>query len=250
MKKNVMMRVASILLVLVLMSTSAISGTFAKYVTKAEAGESARVAKWGVEVGVKGLDKVNDGLFATTYAKDSTTSFANTVEATQKVVAPGTKNEDGVSFTLKGIPEVAVQVDIEMTDVKDVFLPAGTGYTDWTESVDGAYTKTFNAADYYPVEFKLVDDADPLNALVEGTLAEVAAYLNAKTNEYEANTDLSKIYSASGSGEYTLTWEWVFEDGKDKEDTLLGNIAAGLDTVAGASTELGFELSITVTQID
>jgi len=250
MKKNVMMRVASILLVLVLMSTSAISGTFAKYVTTASGTESARVAKWGVEVGVKGLYNDKDGLFAKTYAADDgSTSFANTVVAEQKVVAPGTKNDEGVSFTLKGKPEVAVQVDIQMTNVKDVYLPAGN-YTDWTESVDGVYSKKFDAVAYYPVVFKLVDNASPAIALVEGTLAEVATYLNAKTNEYEANTDLSKIYSASGSGEYTLTWEWVFEDGKDKEDTLLGNIADGLTTVDGASTKLGFDLSITVTQID
>ena len=55
MKKNVMMRLASFLLVAVLISTSAISGTYAKYVTTAEGKETARVAKWGVQVGVAGF---------------------------------------------------------------------------------------------------------------------------------------------------------------------------------------------------
>ena len=47
MKKNTMMRLASVLLIAVLMSTCAISGTFAKYVTSDSSSDSARVARWG-----------------------------------------------------------------------------------------------------------------------------------------------------------------------------------------------------------
>ena len=47
MKKNRIMRVFSVLLALTLISTCAISGTFAKYVTRAEGEDAARVAKWG-----------------------------------------------------------------------------------------------------------------------------------------------------------------------------------------------------------
>ena len=250
MKKNVMMRLACFLLVAVLISTSAISGTYAKYVTKAEGTESARVAEWGVEVGVKGLNNAADGLFVKTYAADDpATGIATTVEAEDKVVAPGTKNTNAVSFTLKGTPEVAVQIDIVVDKATDVFLPAGT-YTDWTESVDGAYSKTYTANDYYPVVFKLVDNASPSIALFEGTLADLKTYLEGATGEYEPNEDLSKLFATNGSGEYTLTWEWVFETGHDKEDTTLGNIAAGIETIAGASVELDFAISITATQID
>ena len=55
MKKNRMMRLASGLLVAVLMTTSMISGTFAKYVTTASASDNARVAKWGVTLAANGL---------------------------------------------------------------------------------------------------------------------------------------------------------------------------------------------------
>ena len=48
MKKNVMMRVASALLVAVLMTTCAISGTFAKYTSSKTDSDSARVAVWGL----------------------------------------------------------------------------------------------------------------------------------------------------------------------------------------------------------
>ena len=47
MKKNRMMRLASVLLVCVLLTTSVISGTFAKYVTSVESTDEARVANWG-----------------------------------------------------------------------------------------------------------------------------------------------------------------------------------------------------------
>lgn len=47
MKKNNVMRIASALLVAVLLTTCAISGTFAKYTTTASGSSTARVAKWG-----------------------------------------------------------------------------------------------------------------------------------------------------------------------------------------------------------
>ena len=65
MKKNVMMRLASFLLVAVLISTSAISGTYAKYVTADEGTDTARVAKWGVEIEAESF-----GMFDTNYATD------------------------------------------------------------------------------------------------------------------------------------------------------------------------------------
>ena len=50
MKKNKMMRLASVLLIAVMISTSAISGTYAKYVTEGAAQDDARVAHWGVTI--------------------------------------------------------------------------------------------------------------------------------------------------------------------------------------------------------
>lgn len=262
MKKNIMMRLASFLLVAVLISTSAISGTYAKYVTKAEGKEAARVAEWGVQVGVKGFDDVNDGLFLKAYAADDTaTAIKTTVEAEEKVVAPGTKNNNSIELTLTGKPEVAVNVEIKVTDKNgnapvDVVLPAGVDYTDWTKSVNGVYSEKFeNAQDYHPIVFTLIDNNSPGVPLVKnGTLAQIETFLESKNGEYDPNTDLSTIFAENGSGKYTLTWAWDFDANGagtyDKQDTLLGNIAAGLDTVSGASTAIDFAISISVTQID
>jgi len=244
MKKNVMMRVASALLVAVLLSTCAISGTFAKYVTTASGSDSARVAKWGVEI-----SGIAPTLFAQTYAKDSTTDIANTVSATEKVVAPGTKNEEGVTFSLTGTPEVAVKIDFVVKgsstdDITDVVLPANTGYTDWTQA---PYTGTFDLpTNYNPVVFTLKDGA---TELATGTLADIETFLEGKSDEYAPGTDLATILGGT-TGTYTLTWAWAF-DVNDEADTLLGNLAAGTQgAISGASTTIDFAIVITATQID
>ena len=74
MRKNKMMRLASALLVAVLLTTSVISGTYAKYITENTGSDEARVAKWGVTV------TANGDAFETEYKKDSDTEIALTVK--------------------------------------------------------------------------------------------------------------------------------------------------------------------------
>lgn len=164
MKKNKMMRIASILMVATLITTCAISGTFAKYVTKAEGEDQARVAKWGVLVSVAG------NAFATKYAASDKAylkdggEFSVVASNEDQVVAPGTSAEEAdlaLVATVKGTPEVATRYTLEGKGIKDVVLPAGT-YTDYTQLVkaeDGTYgyTGTFTLAkDYAPVKWNLV----------------------------------------------------------------------------------------------
>ena len=140
MKKTKVMRLLSLLLVMTLISTCAISGTFAKYVTKAEGEDQARVAKWGVLVSVEG-----DKLFAPEYEADDETFEGQGATATVRVdpdydgeitdlVAPGTTN-DGFKASIVGKPEVAVRYILHIDkDWTDVVLPAGN-YTDFTHLV-------------------------------------------------------------------------------------------------------------------
>lgn len=247
MKKNKMMRLASFLLVATLLTTSMISGTFAKYVTEGSASDNARVAQWGVVI-----DTESKGYFTNVYAADDDkTGIANTVEADVDVVAPGTNDEGTALFSLKGKPEVAVNVKIEVTgadgaeEATDVVLAAGE-YWDWTKA---PYTTKFTAAEYHPIKFTLKDGEKVL--VNNQPLSVLEAYLEAKNGDYAPGTDLATIFGADGTGDYTLSWNWAFEQDKDKEDTLLGNIAAGKDTAtAGTSTALNFGIKITATQID
>ena len=155
MKKNKMMRIASVLLIVTLLSTCAISGTFAKYVTKATGEDAARVAKWGITIDVEG-----DGMFSDVYAADDEgyiTALAaypnlseNTVESANgdDVVAPGTTSKkvvDGEEVhafkaTVSGKPEVATRFSLKLCDLVDIFMPAGEGYADYTTAVSDEET--------------------------------------------------------------------------------------------------------------
>lgn len=234
--KNRMMKVAALLLALTLMTSCFVGGTFAKYTTSATSTETARVAKFGVEV----TSEV-DGLFSKTYATDSA-YVGNTVISTTEVVAPGTKNNTGVTFSVTGTPEVAVNVQFNLTVNKDVIVPAADGtYLDWTTGNNT--TDTFNLADdYTPVVFTL----NYGSTTVSGTLDDIQAHLVTISKDYAPETNLGADF-----GTFTLTWAWVF-NGNDKADTLLGNIAAGVDTTAytDVSYEIDFEIELIVTQID
>ena len=85
MKKNKIMRIASVLLVAVLMSTCAISGTFAKYVTEGSSDDTARVAKWGVTI--SGKPAATNQMFNDSYKDTPTTYTANEDVATITVQA-------------------------------------------------------------------------------------------------------------------------------------------------------------------
>lgn len=133
MRKNKMLRMASGLFVLTMLTTSIIGGTFAKYTTTGSASDTARVAKWGVAITTSG------SLYSDAYAKgagnlpttwsDTPAANAITVAAATEddnIVAPGTKSYgNGLSFGISGKPEVAVNVETNIT-AEDIFLAAGT----------------------------------------------------------------------------------------------------------------------------
>ncbi len=173
MKKNKMMRIASVLLVAVLISTCAISGTFAKYVTKAEGTDTARVAKWGILLTMEG-----DDMFAPEYKADDKTfkgstdnqdpilsvrvDEAATEEDITDLVAPGTTN-NGFKATITGKPEVAVRYTLHIDeDWTDVVLPAGE-YTDFTQLVKKPDTAADDDPEYgYYNTFTLEKDYAPI----------------------------------------------------------------------------------------
>ena len=241
MTKNKMMRAALALLVVTMLTMSIVSGTFAKYVTQGSATDSARVAKFGVEV------KAEGSLFSKTYAKgDNTPASANlSVESEEKVVAPGTKSADaGMKLSVKGTPEVAVKVDFAVTAADDIVLKKADGLPNKT----GVGEATFNnTADYNPVKFTLKKGSDTL--VNGGTLAKVKEALEATTlsKEYAAGTNLDESI-----GDLVLTWEWKFDTENDKQDTLLGDLAAGTATIDSGLYKLNtaFAVTASVTQVD
>lgn len=251
------MRAAGALFVATMLSTSIVSGTYAKYVTTGSVTDSARVAKFGVTI------DANGSLFDTTYysADDGNGISAEngtiTVQSNEKVVAPGTTNSTGLNFGISGTPEVKVKVEIGMEADKDIFLAPGT-YTDVTGA--GA---TFDLDEKYsPIKWTLSKGDAKL--VENGTVQKVNEELKKLSLTFAPGTDLAKAEGLSG---YTLTWNWDFDDAakgtNDKADTVLGDLAAAKPTVqkfesgTGSaltdddySTGIDVKFTITVTQVD
>lgn len=234
MKANRLMKVGGLLLVLTLITSCFVGGTFAKYVSQGQGADNARVAKWGVVVEITG-----DG-FKTEYGKDDTTAgiTGNTVISSDgdKVVAPGTKGTFG-GVKITGIPEVAVKVQ----NIADVNLSG------WNVANGGEF--------YCPLIFTIGStkinglDYSASNAGGEDSFetAIKEAIQDATTKEYKANTDLSEV-----GKNITYSWEWPFEKstGKaanqsDELDTKLGDNAAN-----GNAPTVAINVTTTVTQID
>ena len=236
--KSKYLRLASVLLVLCMITTCGVSKTFAKYTESAEASDSARVAKWGVSVSVEG-----DSAFSKQYKKDE----AVTVESTVKVVAPGTEGTL-VSVNVSGKPEVAV------THKVDVNLDLGDG---WVISEGGGNIE------YCPLEFKVGDTVIYAKTVTAGSVANLElaleeAVANAlvtsagqtkingdlltKTANETPNTDLTKTV--------TVGWKWAYEKtgaqtgavNSDDRDTKLGTLAT--------MPKITFTLNIEITQLN
>ena len=221
MKKNRMMRIASCLLVLVLLSTCVISGTFAKYTTKDEANDTVTVAKWGVTVTVTGNDA-----FGTNYndeiAAEGTKVVSNRSADGEKinVLAPGTNGDLG-SITITGAPEVMVDVAVSLDLELEGWVVEGVFYCPLVFTIGSTIIK---GIDY--------TSADALEAAIE-------AKVNKTDNDVAANTDLKDTYDVA------IEWAWAFETGDDAskaanniKDTKLGNAAtATISAVWNASVE-------------
>lgn len=238
MKKNRFLKTAGALLILCLLTTCVIGTTFAKYTTGGETQDSARVAKWGVQLELA----ANNELFENEYIG---TDDKVTVQAATDVVAPGTAQKTAAVFSITGTPEVAVRITIDFTVNNDVFLKGGVGvkYDDYTTAVDG--DKFDLASDYYPVVFTLRQtkdaDGDTDVQIAKGNLEAIKTALDAYSGAYYApNTNLK--------AEFELTWAWTF-NGNDQADTYLANQAAGSSS-ADYNTNVGFQIEITVVQVD
>ena len=143
MRKNKLMRLASLLLVLVLLTSSVISGTLAKYVMNASGSDSARVARFGVEISA-----VND-LFGNSYKGVETGNTPQKWELTKatassvnkdSIVAPGTKSE-GETISVKGTAEVSTKLTFATTQdnsMPNTLMPSFNPETDTAAMVKDA----------------------------------------------------------------------------------------------------------------
>lgn len=235
MKKNIMMRTASGLLIAVLLTTSIISGTLAKYTTSGSSTDTARVAKFGVTVTGTG------DAFKTSYATHDTTYTGDvTVSSTDRVVAPGTSGSLG-GFTISGTPEVAVRVTYALNTTN-------TSFNNWTVTT-GTDAETGDAITKFYCPIIITVGTTPICGLsYDNPAAFITAINNAVTvfsADYAPGTNLATTASTP-----SITWAWIFDDNttgapagqNDAYDTQLGN--------AANPATISLEVTATVTQID
>lgn len=215
-RNNKFMRASGILLVLTLITSCFVGGTFAKYVTDDQGADTARVAKWGVTV-----EAANKKAFSISYGRNDSGADSSLVDTvisgnTEKVVAPGTKGSFGgydeddkvlPALTISGTPEVAVNVSTEATVTLE----------NWTDNKDQLYDP------YCPLVFTITCDNGT------GEKKQIVCGLAYDNNSGGINTFERKIESAINealNGDYTagtvlddlelyITWEWPFNDTDD-----------------------------------
>ena len=210
MKKNRMMRIAAVLLIAVLLSTSVISGTFAKYTTSAEDTDSARVARWGFK---ENTITIKD-LFKPDYDESVVSNNG------EDVIAPGTKGSDTIAFVpAAGIPEVDYSIEVKAK----------------TSVVDTSTNTIFTNENITWALYKAGEEASATWGTFDALMTAIEGLSEAKV---EAN-NLPKLNDT-----YVIAWQWEFETDDDANvvDTGMGN--------ADSLEKIDITITITATQLD
>ena len=234
MKKNKMMRTASGLLVATLLTTSIISGTFAKYVTTASGEDNARVANWG-------FDKSNasialTGLFKDAYDLDDQGNVVadpsvKSETTNDDVIAPGTGNSATFKFDYKGAKKAP--------EVKYTFAVSTEGSTiaDDIKNNDNIQWKLDNGT---------WGNWDTMITAIK-TLSGAAS----GSETYNPGELPDAFKDATAASTHTVSWRWAFDEAdktitnatnKDETDTAMGN--------ADALANVKLKITVTATQID
>ena len=252
MRKNKLMRLASLLLVLVLLTSSVISGTLAKYVMNASGSDSARVARFGVEISA-----VND-LFGNSYKGVETGNTPQKWELTKatassvnkdSIVAPGTKSE-GETISVKGTAEVSTKLTFATTQdnsMPNTLMPSFNPETDTAAMVKDAlglsdiYLGNGVWFMFHPIEgtparlnrqiFKMTDNGFVQCSEDEAVDAD-ATYCMLDPVISDANTEDGSVYKP-------LVWTVTDQSGNKQEELSLtgetGSVEKALTDIFGGN---------------
>lgn len=175
--------IISILLCSILITSTAISGTFAKFTVNDSSDDSARVSKWGIELssstGLKETYNNGDVIYVTS---------EGTIGG--EIIAPGTK---GVlaEITIKGNPETAYNIDFSGALTLGKGFKKSAGYIREKNDTTGK----MDAIDYFPIALFLVE-TDHTNG--NKVTVKAAAGLTRKNNT---------LYLLPKTGTYTYKGE-------------------------------------------
>lgn len=278
-KSNKSVKTAVLLFGAVLLTTSLLGGTLAKYTgTIGEASDTARAAKWDATEEFKEFD-----LFASSYVEhgkngedeegtwtdDNPGNNTNTVQgenATTDVIAPGTKGKATIEIdttTLKD-SEVAYQYTYTVDD--DSVTPFYKNGNDPIPESNPGTSKGWNVlsgnAAWLPLKFKVTKAATSSAPQI------VYDGINGSEKVHEGNVQVQKVReelekiqsdiiypnmgptektAALNKGSVTIEWVWPFEQQMDEYDTKVGINAAGTGDMI---PNFKIKIAATKTQVD
>ena len=231
MKKNKMMRLASVLLVLCLLTTSVISGTFAKYTSTVSSEDVARVANWGFTTTTAEFD-----LFDGTYQN---VAYQSTSGEPTNLIAPGTEKKDAGKFKM-----ILAEAD-KAPEVAYTFQITTTGSSCAAEIQNNK---------------NIIWYLDGVKAGTNGTWSELIAAIEALDGD--ENYTAGEFPEAFKSGsEHWVGWEWLI-DGGNNTYPVDGQVGTGennkltqneYDTYMGNQSTLAqvkLVINFTATQVD
>ena len=259
-KSNIVFRIVAILLIAVMVTSCAISSTFAKYVTSKSTSSSARVAKWGVTV----TATPNQNLPAA--SKIEFDAGDNTIEVTAREfkMGPGDSLDNAFNFTVSGTPEtrVLVTIDFELNydSHEDFKIPPKTvgleAYENDVYMPIAFYIKKPNdTTKYYcPTEEYRHKHADTFERYFCNRFAtETGMTLTGNT----ANSKVAKIFEPNETvkfgnlSSFSVGWEWPFEleSGTEEDQKIKNKKDAWIASHEGGLPQIEFKAIITIEQI-
>ena len=244
MKKHNMMRVASALAVVTLLSTSVISGTLAKYTSEATSkAESASVAKWAINAGSKngtlqaiseaGRDSFTFDLFNT--VKDTATAGGNESDISAidgRIIAPGTWGY--VDLVIENDSEVSAKYSIKLEKTSEDRVPLQYAM----KKLDGAAVEETKLS-------AITLDSNAVNWTSEVTNVKITEDKSITLNYISGDT---KTGNTGNTVTYRVYWKWDYgtnTTASENSDTSLGVTAA-----TGTAATPTVKATVTATQVD
>lgn len=268
--KNKKMGIVAVLVMLVAITLNSVGGTYAKYISKIDMTDEARVAKWHMDLtNGNGSGNYKLDLFDTSYVYDvDGKEYVKSVD-TDKVVAPGTKGESSFEITAKS--EVRYTMSYNFDAVRDFIVYYTTKTVDGKTVVDKMSNKEgelAGAKEYRPltywIEYKVdnVENAD-VKAVLNTTDGVKADAIQAAFDDYNANNGVGankhsfgpqgKDNTATHKFAFKVRWEWDTNNtvgvGANALDATQVN---RLDTFAGenlSDSKVEFKVGIVAEQV-
>lgn len=261
---KIMMITVSILLTLVLITSSVVSGTFAKYASSGQSSATARVAKWGAVVeitanrpeGVTGTD--GDAIIFSTdalkmgpgsdYSDLMTVKFSGTAEVRLKV-----KITVGVVFDEKVMKIPANVADSrEAADQYKCFLPMGTTFDAKNGEIALENAKSYLSNPWFEKPENSPNMAIALeNAIVKGfeKNAGFKAVGSTAEKEFAPNESISFTINNQVADTFVLGFEWPSIDTNSATTYDYKEIAMYIMGTFPDVANIGITYTVTVEQV-